>query len=93
MYGLERARGRGAKIWGGIIGVGDAETLDTGMDVIYGCTFTPVEASTVDADSPLIFVDSISAGVITFQSAAIGVYGDAGTGATVAYGIIVGRRS
>jgi len=92
MYGLERSKGHGPKIWAGIIDVADAETLDTGMDVIYGCAFTPVEATDIDGSSPVIFVDSISAGVITFQSAEHrGTYIDAT--ATVAYGIVVGRKN
>jgi len=90
MYGLERSKGRGAKIWAGIIDVANGETLNTGMDHVEGCAFTPVEATDVDGASPLICVKSISGGTITFTSAEIATTHTVAT-ATIAYGIVVGR--
>ena len=86
---LQRANGRGLKIWAGYITVDDGETLNTGLDYIYGCAFTAVEATAVDADSNMAWVKSITAGTITFTVNDVGDYTDGSS--AIVYGIVVGR--
>lgn len=85
---LHRAKGRGLKIWAGQITVTEVYELHTGMDHIYGCAFTPVEADNVDAESSHVLISSISGGVITFETGDIDDYTDL---TPVAYGIVIGR--
>jgi hypothetical protein len=89
VWRLKRGGGRGAKIGGFKITVSDGETLDTGMDTVDGIGAIEVEATDVDANTLLLYVKSISGGVITFLTGKVGAY----TNLTdeVAWLIVMGR--
>jgi len=92
VFNLGSGIGRGPKIWAGSITLADADTLDTGLDTIEGCAFTPVDtAVTASVTSMLIFVDGIAGGVITFQMAELDGSDDDAV-AEVAWGVVVGSK-
>jgi hypothetical protein len=89
LYSLERGGGRGAYIGGFQITVSDAETLDTGLDTVEGIGAIDLEDTDIDAASSHTWVDSVSGGVITFQTAEIDTYGDSTD--TICWLIVLGR--
>lgn len=66
LYGLGRALGRGPRLWAGLITVSDAETIDTGLDVIEGVGSTVLEAAGPTDTGGYAVIASISGGTITF---------------------------
>lgn len=87
MFGLNAGRGKGPKVWAGLVEASDAETLDTGLDVIDSIT---TGASGAPADE-FIVAETVSGGTITFGT---GQYTAAATPVAdvAAYVTVIGRK-
>ena len=67
---------KGPKLIGIGITVDDGETLSLPLRIINSVSVMSVEDTAIDAATKITFVQTVSAGVITFLCADINAYGD-----------------
>jgi len=74
LFSLGPGRGKGAKIWAGVIQVSDGETIATGLSKIEGMAAPFATDADIDADTPVVRYSSVALGVVTFVTGKLGAY-------------------